>query len=409
MKLFSRAVRKLKNIAHLFLAVIALFIYKFPSRKIKVIGVTGTDGKTTTSSYIYQLLNFSGKKAALISTVGVFMDGKKESLGFHVTTPSPFSINKYLKRAAEKNIEYVVLEVSSHALDQYRVYGIDFQIGILTNVTEEHLDYHRSMKRYLDAKLRLLKVAKKVVLDVNGVNFNYIVKKIGMRKIHTYSLTDDSAQLCYSSIRNDSLENLTSYNKSNLMAAILALDLLEIDRKTYWRSINKLDLPEGRLQYLQKKPFEVIIDFAHTPNAFDALLFEMKDRRGRLIHVFGSAGERDRFKRPMMGKVSYKFSDIIILTGEDSRSEKVADINRDIKKGMGKIKELSTDGFDNLPKEKVLFEINDRREAIKFSLKIAKSGDTVIISGKGPEESMNMGDGEVLWNDIAVTKQLLKK
>lgn len=409
MKLFSRAVRKLKNIAHLFLAVIALFIYHFPSRKIKVIGVTGTDGKTTTSSYIYQLLNFSGKKAALISTVGVFMDGKKESLGFHVTTPSPFSINKYLKRAAEKNIEYVVLEVSSHALDQYRVFGIDFQIGILTNVTEEHLDYHRSMKRYLDAKLRLLKVAKKVVLDISGVNFNYISKKIGTRKIHTYSLTDDSAQLCYSSIKNDSLERLTSYNKSNLMAAILTLDLLEIDRKTYWRFINNLDLPEGRLQYLQKKPFEVIIDFAHTPNAFDALLSEMKDRRGRLIHVFGSAGERDRFKRPLMGKVSFKFSDIIILTGEDSRSEKVADINRDIKKGMGKIKELSIDVFDNQTKEKVLFEINDRREAIRFSLKIAKPGDTVIISGKGPEESMNMGDGEVLWNDISVTKQLLKK
>ncbi len=407
MNLFLRLVREVKNIAHLVLAFVAIKKYGNPSKRLHIIGVTGTDGKTTTANYIYQLLQFSGKRVALISTVGVFLNGEREALGFHVTTPSPFVINKYLKEALRKNIEYVILEVSSHALDQHRVSGINFEIGVMTNLTREHLDYHKSMERYLSAKLKLLKSAKKAILNINDYYYKKVVKVIGTEKVKTYSLLNTVSDLAYGSIQNRTFDKLASFNKNNIMAAILTLDELGISRDKYFSKVSELSLPEGRLQYLQKSPFQVIIDFAHTPNAFMVLLPEFSGTAGRIIHVFGSAGERDRKKRSDMGYASSRFADVIILTSEDPRSEKVSEINHAIKKGIAQIfKRVSVEEFKNIDGKFVL-EIEDRRKAIEFALKIAKKNDVVLITGKGPEESMNMGSGEVLWSDIKVTKELL--
>lgn len=403
--------RNLKNIGHLLIANVAIFYYRNPSRKLKIIGVTGTDGKTTTANYIYQLLKLSGKKTALISTVGVFMDGDNERLGSHVTTPSPFVLNKYLRKAVKKKIEYVVLEVSSHALDQHRIAGIDFDIGIITNVTREHLDYHKNIENYLRTKVKLLKFSKNVILNKEDPLFRTIKNKLKNIKIHTYSLENNEADLKYDFIKNQQTEKLTEYNKNNLLTALLTLKVLGIDIGKLKTKIGEIHLPEGRLQYIQTKPYPVIIDFAHTPHAFNSLLPEIrKETRGKLIHVFGSAGKRDKSKRLDMGDISSKYSDVIILTAEDPRGESVSNINNDIRKGISSkfsLKPINDTKTKNLTAS--IFQIEDRESAITFALDIANPGDCVVITGKGPEDSMNMGNGEMSWNDIKVTRKLLNK
>lgn len=403
-------VRRLKNSAHFLIAFLALVLLNNPAKKLKVIGITGTDGKTTTASFVYQLLTLAGKKAALISTVGVFMGEKRESLGFHVTTPSPFTLNKYLKKALELNIEYVVVEVSSHAIDQNRILGISFDAGTITNVTSEHLDYHKNIESYLNTKMKLLKVSKKVVLDSADPFLETIKEVIKDKSIYTYSADGNSADLNYNNVKSSHTQNLTFYNKKNLLTALLLLKVLGFNVNDLKNHISKLKLPEGRLEYLKKEPYCVIVDFAHTPNAFKLLLPELKQKtRGKLIHVFGSAGKRDKSKRPEMGKESSTVSDIIILTAEDPRNEKVSEINTDIKKGVSDdFTETSSVDYSEGDDRKKIIEIYDRKEAIKFALSIAQRGDCVIITGKGPEKSMNIGGREIPWDDIEITRSLLK-
>lgn len=401
--------RKLKNSAHFLIAFLVIRLLNHPSKKLRVIGVTGTDGKTTTSNFVYQLLTLSGKKTALVSTVGVIIDGRKELLGPHVTTPSSLTLNRYLKKAVESGVEFAVLEVSSHALDQNRILGIRFDAGTITNVTNEHLDYHKTIENYLNAKTKLLKVSENSILDSADPFLEKIKKQIQGKRIFTYSLNNKDSDLRYSEIKNQFTEKLTSYNKKNLLASVLILKTLGFDINRLKKSFEKLSLPEGRLSYLKKEPFEVIIDFAHTPNAFQLLLPEIRSKiKGRLIHVFGSAGRRDKNKRPEMGRISSETSDIMILTAEDPRDEKVVNINNDIKKGVSKdFIESNSSEFSNDSTRKMIIEIEDRREAISFALKIAKKGDCVIITGKGPEKSMNIKGKEIPWDDIQITKKLL--
>jgi len=401
-------VRHLKNIAHFALANIAIIYYGNPSKRLKIIGVTGTDGKTTTSNYIYQILTLTGKRATLISTIGFFMDGKKSLLGSHVTTPSPFALNKYLKMAVDANVEYVVLEVSSHAIDQHRIFGIKFDVGILTNVTKEHLDYHKNIENYLNTKIKLLTASSNVVLNSEDPFLHKIKSKVINRNILTYSLENNLSDLKYKDIKNEATEELTDYNKKNLMAALLAVRILDknINLKINFKM---LELPEGRLQYLKKTPYSVIIDFAHTPNAFESLLPDLRSKtKGKLIHVFGSAGKRDKSKRPDMGRSSSKYSDVIILTAEDTRGENLHKINSDIRAGMEK--DFSLISMQDISKKnlvKSVIQIDDRKKAIEFAIKSAQANDCVLITGKGPEDSMNMGKGEIPWNDIDIALKFL--
>lgn len=408
MTFFLDLIRVIKNLGHLFLAGVALFYYGSPSRKLKIIGVTGTDGKTTTAYYIYQLLKMTGKRVALISTVGVFINGEKSPLGFHVTTPSSFKLNKYLKKALSEKMEYVVVEVSSHALDQHRVFGLNFEVGTITNITNEHLDYHKNINNYLKTKIKLLRSSKLVVLNKQDSFLKKIENELKGKEIYTYSLGDNS-DLNYSDIKSEETEKLTDYNKKNLLTAILVLKLLGVNVENLLSYIKKLDLPPGRLEYLKKSPFEVIIDFAHTPNAISVLLNNLKkNTKGKIIHVFGSAGKRDKLKRPDMGKVSSDYSDVIVLTTEDPRGENVHRINSDIRKGINKKFSLIPKSEYNDKKSHIIVQIDDRKEAIKFALSIANHNDCVVITGKGPEESMNINGREIPWSDIKITKNLLK-
>ncbi|MDO8741515.1 MAG: Mur ligase family protein [Candidatus Roizmanbacteria bacterium] len=360
--------RKLKNIYHLFQAIIANILYGFPSRKLKVIGVTGTDGKTTTTHLIAHILKTADKKVSFVSSVFASIAGKESDIGFHVTTPSSFALQKLLRQSANYHDEYFVLETTSHALDQNRIWGIKYEIGAITNITHEHLDYHGTYENYAKTKLKLLKMAK--VGIKNTYKIASVVKKI---------------------------PNLTKFNEYNYSTAYTVCKQLGLSDEIILKAMKTFQLPKGRLDLVYDKDFKVIIDFAHTPNAFLQLLPEIRKKylkkNGRLIHVFGSAGLRDSTKRPLMGKATGKFSDIIILTEEDYRTEDPQLICQQIVSGI---------------KNKNYQIILDRQQAINKSIKIIKKNDVVVITGKGHENSLCRGKIEYPWDEYEAVKKALK-
>lgn len=406
----EQKIRTLKNTGHLILAMSANLINNFPSRNMVIIGVTGTDGKTTTSNLIYHILKKAGKKVALISTMGAVIDGEEYETGFHVTTPSYFQIQKYLRKAKKKGCQFVIIETTSHALDQNRVFGINFEIGILTNVSNEHLNYHKNYENYVLAKLKLLKKSKIAIVNSNGPWYDYVLQQIDPQKIKPYSLAgnpDKDTTLANLPFKfNTNL--LGDFNKENILAAAVCCLQLKIPSEDIKEAIESFKTPKGRQQRIESKKVNmVMIDFAHTPGSFEKILPEVKKiTAGRLIHVFGSAGQRDREKRSDMGKISSTYSDIIVLTAEDPRDEQIRRINDQIKSGIEKgFKFLNQ---NNKPENKSVYEISDRKDAIEFALRIAGKKDTVLITGKGHEKTMNYGHGEIPWSDEEVVNEYLK-
>lgn len=384
--------RKIKNLVHLTLAVGANTLYRFPSRGLFIIGVTGTDGKTTTSNLIYHILRSAGVKVAVITTIGAIIDGQSYDTGFHVTTPSPFDIQKYINIAKKKGCTHLILEVTSHALDQNRVFGIPFNIGVLTNITHEHLDYHKNYDDYVDTKLRLFKKSDISIINSNGVWFEKVLKSIPKKKLISYSLhgTNENDLSIINMPFQIKTKLIGDFNLENILAATATAIELGIKNEVIDLAIQSFEPPIGRQQIVSsKKGPMVMVDFAHTANSFANILPEVRKRTtGKLIHVFGAAGERDPGKRPEMGKVASFYDDIIIITSEDPRSEKASDISAHIKAGISD--------------EKEVYEIEDRKKAIEFALSKADSNDTVILTGKGHEKSINYGDGEEKWSDQKV-------
>lgn len=397
-----------KNIYHLLISLIANAFLRFPSRGLRVIGVTGTDGKTTTSSIIYHVLNEQGLNPSLISSIGAFIGGKKYGVGFHVTTPTPSNLPRFIKKVKDEESRFLVLEVTSHALDQNRVWGINFEIGVLTNITNEHLDYHKTYKNYVRAKFKLLKKAKTAILNKDDRSFKYA--KDLKNNVITYGIKNKA---------DINLENLPfkikipgDFNKYNTLAAIAVLKELGLTDEQIKSGINSFKLPIGRMEQIYKGNFSIMIDFAHTANSFEQLLFSVKkDIKGRIIHVFGAAGKRDFTKRPEMGKNSSKYADIIVLTAEDPRGEPVEEISSQIEEGIDKkFKYLNYKTYeDNIKNRKLYFKIESRREAIGFAISIAKKGDLVIATGKSHETSMNYGKGEEVWDEFAVAREALRE
>lgn len=403
-----------KNNYHLFQAILALLLYRFPHRGMTIIGVTGTDGKTTTASLIYHALISAGEKAALISSVGAVINGKSSDLGFHITTPGRFAVQSYLQKAKKAGVKYVVLESTSHALDQHRVFGIPFAVGILTNVTREHLDYHKTYNRYLHAKAKLLRNANIAITNKDDHSYQRI-KKYELKNKHktiiTYGMKKDSDINPHNFPFKTKL--IGKFNLYNCLAAIAALRALHFSDEVIRKGIASFTPPIGRQEVVYQKEFTVINDFAHTPNAFTSVLPEIKKiTQGRLIHVFGCAAKRDMYKRPEMGKISSDFADIIILTSEDPRNEAIDKINSEILKGIQSSKfkiQSSTNVFDLKKDGKYVFQIPDRKEAITFAISLATKGDVVLMTGKGHEKSINYGRGEELWDETGIALSALRE
>ncbi len=389
--------QKVKNIYHLLVAIFANLVYGFPAKKLTVIGVTGTDGKTTTVNLIYHLLKEAGYPVSMISTVGAIIHGKESDIGFHVTTPSSIKLQQFLAEAAKgKGRQYLVLEVTSHALDQNRVWGIPFEIGVLTNITHEHLDYHKTYAEYVQAKLQLLNRAR--IAMVNKDDRSYHKVKYFLRKslrVITYG-AKDGVDMSFSDIKiPHSIEEL--YNKYNALAAAIAVMQLGVSHEIVEKALKTFILPRGRSEIVYEKGFTVMIDFAHTPNAFEQLLSSLRERtEGKLIHVFGSAGDRDISKRPEMGKVASFYDDVIILTSEDPRKEDSEKIMQEIQNGIDSKRKVE------------VYTIADRKMAIKKAISMAKKGDFVVCTGKAHEKSMNYGKGEEPWDEFRVVATVLE-
>ncbi|MCJ7805152.1 UDP-N-acetylmuramoyl-L-alanyl-D-glutamate--2,6-diaminopimelate ligase [Patescibacteria group bacterium] len=390
-----------KKARQLVYALIAIAVNRYPARKLKVIGVTGTDGKTTTVNLIYHILNKAGKKVSVISTVGAIIGTRKIETGFHTTTPDPFLLQKLLREAGDKQSEYMILEVSSHGLDQFRVLGCNFYVGVLTNITHEHLDYHKAFKKYVEAKAKLFTSSKIAVLNRTDHSFNKIAKiiKSSGRKIKIMSYPDE--KLSYK-LKQAIIKRFPEpYNFLNSEAAIKVAQELGISEVDIVKGIKAFPGVPGRMEEIpNKKGFRVIVDFAHTPNGLEKVLKVLKNQKrkqGKLISVFGCAGERDIEKRPMMGKISSGLADISVFTAEDPRHEDVNKIIDAMVKGAKK-------------ERGKVYRIEDRKEAIRFAItKLAKKEDIVVICGKGPEKSMAFGDKELPWGDKKIAEGALSK
>lgn len=399
-----------KNLNHLFLAFIACLRFGFPARKMTVIGITGTDGKTTTSHLIYHILKTAGKKVSLISTVEAFINGKRYDTGFHVTTPSPWQLQQFMREAVRGGSEYFVLEVTSHALDQHRVFGASIDIGLINNISHEHIDYHKTLEHYRNAKAKILSGVKYSVLNKEDDNYD-ILKNTADGKLVTFACQKEAD---YTEAKLKIKPRiLGKFNLANCIAAAAVTSILNIDKAIIAEAIASFTGIPGRMEEVTtKKEFKIFIDFAHKPNALEQALYTAREQtKHKLIVVFGCAGLRDRLKRPMMGEISGKLADYTILTAEDPRSEDVRDIINEIAQGQlkEKVKEADKNKFSDSilsKKQKYFWRIPDRQEAINFVVrKLARKGDLVLVCGKGHEKSMCYGKIEYPWDE----KQAIEK
>jgi len=419
--------------SRLALAHLAAAFYGFPGRKLTVIGVTGTDGKTTTVNLIHNILVSCGIKTGMISTVNAVIGDEQIDTGFHVTTPESPKIQHLLSKMVDQGLTHVVIETTSHGLEQYRVSACDFDIGVVTNITHEHFDYHGDYEHYLNAKATLLtglidtkdknrENYRIAVINRDDQSYEHLKKiltdeKYQMIKIIEYG-TDERSDiqalnientdsglkfdLKWAGLRSEIQTSLIGeYNAHNILAAVSATSVgLGLDMQCVIDGIASLPGVPGRMEIVDLgQNFSAIVDFAHTPNALKVALETSRNRtKKRVIAVFGSAGLRDRQKRRMMAATSIGLADISILTAEDPRTESLDEILFEMVDEAQKHGGVEGETFYRIP---------DRGEAIRKAVELADEDDLVIICGKGHEQSMCFGETEFLWDDRIAIKSAL--
>ena len=287
-------------------ALLANIFYRFPSKGLTLIGVTGTDGKTTTTSMVYHILTALHEKASYITSVQAYIAGTAYPLGFHVTTPSPLFIQKMLRKAVKNHDRYFVLETTSHALDQLRVWGCTYKIGALTNITNEHLNWHKTFSNYAKAKIKLVNRAELSVVNIDPSTFYRYKGLIKNKNIWTVSV-EKKADVMYAELVDNGLrERLVGFEQENAVVAYTVCKLLGFDGKKVAKALNSFERVKGRFDLFEKQSLQFMVDFAHTPEAFKQLFLAINKsiKPKRIIHVFGCAGLRDHEKRPVMGQIS---------------------------------------------------------------------------------------------------------
>ena len=394
---------------HLAQAVAAEAKYHHPAKKLHVIGVTGTNGKTTTCFMIWQMLKSSGYKAGLMTTVAWGIDKLKPELG-HMTTVDANTLNGRISQIADEGAEYLVLEVTSHALAEFRTLGIHFEIAVFTNLTHDHLDYHKTITNYRNTKGKLFKKADFSILNADDKATKYY--QTLSREYITYGIKNGenrakNLKLSVSGVKyscgdiNIETKIPGIFNVYNSLAACLVGKRLGLTNAQIEQGISSLKEVEGRMNIIDEgQPFTVIIDYAHAPDALEKVFDSIGSHKGRIISVHGGAGRRDPSTRPIRGMILGKYSDIIIITEDDSRDEDPATIADAFIKGAAKAgKTLNKDLFLEL----------DRAKAIKLAIDKAKPGDIVLILGKGHEKSVLRADGPHPFEDIKVAKKFIKQ
>lgn len=394
--------RKIKNSWHLLQAFVANAVYGFPSRGLTVLAITGTDGKTTTSTLLYHILKSAGKRVALISTVAAYIDDQEIDTGFHVTNPSPLALQKLLRQIKQKGIEYVVLEITSHGIDQNRNWGIHPHVAGITNVTHEHLDYHKTFDNYLATKARLLLGADQSFINKDAKSSYEPLRRLLVdhkKKFDVYRVSQMDKTVAKTAVKRFGDE---SYNLQNAALAAAIAAVLGIKNEAIAEGVDSFPGVSGRMEIVaHHRKMEIIVDFAHTPNALEQALKQMRHKmaqtksRGRLIVVFGCAGLRDIGKRPLMGEIASRLADLAVFTAEDPRTEDIWSILQQMKSGV----KINHNRIVSIP---------DRYGAIAFAInKLGKSGDTIIICGKGHERSMCYGHKELPWSDQEAVRKAI--
>jgi len=409
------------------LAHIAAVWYGHPGRKMRVIGVTGTDGKTTTATLIHSALMAGGHKVALITTVQALCGEQAWDTGLHTTTPDAPDLQRLLAEVLAQGAETVVIEATSHGLAQHRVDGSEFDVAVLTNLTSEHLDYHRTREEYRRAKgmlfhalsrsARKTGVPKVAVLNRDDPSFDFfrafpadvrwtygLEAGADVRGLEVVSERDGvrfTAETPSGSVEVRSPLR-GRFNAYNLLAALSVALSQGLSLEDARRGLEALQGVPGRMEWIDRgQPFDVVIDFAHTPYALrHALETARSVSEGEVIVVFGCAGLRDREKRARMGEVAGRLADRVIITAEDPRTESLEAIMEAIATGC-----RSTGGREG----KTFWRVADRGEAIRWAFSIARPGDLVLITGKGHERSMCFGDEEVPWSDHEAARRALSE
>lgn len=411
---------------HLTKAAMAAHKYGFPGKRMRVIGVTGTNGKTSTCFMIWKMLNAAGYKTGLMTTVAWGVDKLEEQVE-HMTTVDVETLNYRMKKIADFGAEFLVLEITSHALVQHRVYGVPIEIAVMTNVTHEHLDYHKTFENYRDAKRMLFKMADFGVINEDDKSWAYFAQDV--KKYVTYGINNGILQAENITLKADGVRYQTIVSQQffdvnngdnkikkleiktqipgkftvyNSLAAVAVGIKLGLTKNEIEKGIFALDSVEGRMNRVKEgQKFEVIVDYAHTPDAF-LKVFEsvVPGKKARIISLFGGAGRRDESTREERGKIGAINSDIVIVTEDDSRDEDPKMIADEFVKGAeaeGKILDEN------------LFVELDREKAIKKAIDLAEKDDIVLILGKGHEKTILRAGGAEPFEDLKVVRKILRK
>lgn len=414
--------KKIEPFGHLIEAVVYNVLYGFPARKMKVIGITGTNGKTTTTYMAHRMLVDAGIKTGMMSTVAYGVDNDIRMQTYHMTNVPIPALMKRLKWMKQQGIEWLVLETTSHALAQNRVWGVPFSVAVITNVTHEHLDYHGTFESYRDAKRKLFKVtnANKKGLRTGIVNTDDesarlfssdVLHPIGYGLKSGHIRAEDvkltPAGSTYKAVTDKETYQITchipgSFNVSNSLAVVGIGQALGLSRQQIEQGIAALENVEGRMTRISEgQNFDVIVDFAHTPDSFEKLFKDLKPVvKGKLIALFGSAGRRDEAKRAVQGEIAGKYADEVVVTEEDDRDIDGQEIMNQIAEGAEKAGKI---------RDQNLFLVHDRTEAIEFAINRAGKGDTVILLGKGHEKTIERPNGENPWDEVGTVKTALAK
>jgi UDP-N-acetylmuramoyl-L-alanyl-D-glutamate--2,6-diaminopimelate ligase len=409
---------------HLLESIIANIRYGFPARGLNIIGITGTNGKTTTATMVYTMLNDAGIKTGLMTTIGYGTPGQWTDNKVHMTTTSAAMSMRRIKELRARGIDWLVFEVTSHALAQNRAWGVPYSIAVMTNVTHEHLDYHKTFDRYVEAKVRLFEQtnANKAGLRVGIVNAeDPSAEKFAAAITHPIrygittgdfiapkvTATPTGNQMTIKGTfagKTGEFEVKTKlagqFNVSNALAAAAVGEVVGLTTEQVKHGLEALDAVEGRMNIIDEgQDFSVIVDFAHTPDSFEQILGQMAgSKTGRLITVFGSAGRRDESKRAIQGQIAGKYADVVVVTEEDDR-----DIDGQL------ILNQIAEGADSEGKVrgKDLYLVHDRTEAIAFAVNQARAGDTVLLLGKGHEKTIEGPTGERPWDETAAARKAI--
>lgn len=408
-------------------ALLSAAFYDFPTRELLTIGVTGTDGKTTTSTLIHSILTASGRQAGLITSISALIGDETLDTGFHVTTPEAFDLQGYLARMRDSACTAAVIETTSHGLDQMRVGSVEYDVAVVTNVTHEHLDWHGSWDGYMAAKARLFEalansarkpsIQKMAVLNRDDRSYA-VLRDMSADTTLTYSLAQQNAADEVTCSARDvavtregtrfllqtpngatavQLHLLGRYNVANALAAACVGLGLGIPLSTISAGLGTVERIRGRMEWVYADDFDVVVDFAHTPNALRETLDlarELVRPGGRVIPVFGSAGLRDVAKRRLMGEVA-SAADFAVITAEDPRTEDVNAIITEIAAGLEARGRREGTDFISIP---------DRAEAIATAIRVARAGDLIVTCGKAHEQSMCYGTIETPWDEFAAVR-----